>query len=168
MNLNKLMKQAQKMQEQMARTQAELEDKTVEVTAGGRQGDGSRERRRRRPLNQDRERNRRPGRHRDPGRPHPEWCPASHRQRQRDGEQRDDKNHRRHARPQRARDVRLGPDSGVRVASRSQSHGSASLPRGPRPALVTLENADLIDTKVRHLFRQSLEIFPLLHVRMSI
>jgi DNA-binding YbaB/EbfC family protein len=35
MNLNKLMKQAQKMQEQMARTQAELEDKTVEVTAGG-------------------------------------------------------------------------------------------------------------------------------------
>ena len=35
MNLNKLMKQAQKMQEQMARTQAELEEKTVEVTAGG-------------------------------------------------------------------------------------------------------------------------------------
>ena len=35
MNLNKLMKQAQKMQEQMARTQAELEDKTVEVSAGG-------------------------------------------------------------------------------------------------------------------------------------
>ena len=35
MNLNKLMKQAQKMQEQMARTQAELEDKKVEVTAGG-------------------------------------------------------------------------------------------------------------------------------------
>ncbi len=35
MNLNKLMKQAQKMQEQMAKTQAELEDKTVEVTAGG-------------------------------------------------------------------------------------------------------------------------------------
>jgi DNA-binding YbaB/EbfC family protein len=29
------MKQAQKMQEQMARTQAELEQKTVEVTAGG-------------------------------------------------------------------------------------------------------------------------------------
>jgi DNA-binding YbaB/EbfC family protein len=35
MNLNKLMKQAQKMQEQMAKTQAELEEKTVEVTAGG-------------------------------------------------------------------------------------------------------------------------------------
>jgi len=35
MNLNKLMKQAQKMQEQMAKTQAELEDKTVEVSAGG-------------------------------------------------------------------------------------------------------------------------------------
>ena len=37
MNLNKLMKQAQKMQEQMAKTQAELESKTVEViTAGGK------------------------------------------------------------------------------------------------------------------------------------
>jgi DNA-binding YbaB/EbfC family protein len=35
MNLNKLMKQAQKMQEQMAKTQADLEEKTVEVTAGG-------------------------------------------------------------------------------------------------------------------------------------
>ena len=35
MNLNKLMKQAQKMQEQMAKTQAELEEKTVEVNAGG-------------------------------------------------------------------------------------------------------------------------------------
>ncbi len=35
MNLNKLMKQAQKMQEQMTRTQAELEEKTVEVSAGG-------------------------------------------------------------------------------------------------------------------------------------
>lgn len=35
MNLNKLMKQAQKMQEEMARTQAELADKTVEVSAGG-------------------------------------------------------------------------------------------------------------------------------------
>src|SRR5439155_24703600 len=35
MNLNKLMKQAQKMQEQMAKTQAELEEKTVEVQAGG-------------------------------------------------------------------------------------------------------------------------------------
>jgi len=35
MNLNKLMKQAQKMQEQMARTQAELEDRTIEVRAGG-------------------------------------------------------------------------------------------------------------------------------------
>jgi DNA-binding YbaB/EbfC family protein len=30
-----LMKQAQKMQEQMARTQAELEQKVVEVSAGG-------------------------------------------------------------------------------------------------------------------------------------
>jgi len=36
MNLNKLMKQAQKMQEQMAKTQSELEDKTVEVKAGGK------------------------------------------------------------------------------------------------------------------------------------
>ena len=35
MNLNKLMKQAQKMQEQMAKTQSELEDKTVEVKAAG-------------------------------------------------------------------------------------------------------------------------------------
>jgi nucleoid-associated protein EbfC len=35
MNLNKLMKQAQKMQAQMAKTQAELEEKTVEVGAGG-------------------------------------------------------------------------------------------------------------------------------------
>jgi DNA-binding YbaB/EbfC family protein len=35
MNLNKLMKQAQKMQEQMARTQAELAEKTIEVEAGG-------------------------------------------------------------------------------------------------------------------------------------
>jgi len=35
MNLNKLMKRAQKMQEQMAKTQAELEEKTVEVSAGG-------------------------------------------------------------------------------------------------------------------------------------
>ena len=35
MNLNKLMKQAQKMQEQMAKTQAELGDKTVEVQAAG-------------------------------------------------------------------------------------------------------------------------------------
>src|ERR1700752_4574205 len=35
MNLNKLMKQAQKMQAQMAKTQAELEEKTVEVSAAG-------------------------------------------------------------------------------------------------------------------------------------
>jgi DNA-binding YbaB/EbfC family protein len=35
MNLNKLMKQAQRMQEQMAKTQAQLEKKTVEVSAGG-------------------------------------------------------------------------------------------------------------------------------------
>jgi DNA-binding YbaB/EbfC family protein len=35
MNINKLMKQAQKMQEQMAKTQAELENKTVEVSAAG-------------------------------------------------------------------------------------------------------------------------------------
>jgi DNA-binding YbaB/EbfC family protein len=35
MNLNKLMKQAQKMQEQKAQTQAELAEKTVEVEAGG-------------------------------------------------------------------------------------------------------------------------------------
>jgi nucleoid-associated protein EbfC len=35
MNLNKLMKQAQKMQEQMTKTQAELESRTVEVQAAG-------------------------------------------------------------------------------------------------------------------------------------
>ena len=35
MNLNKLMKQAQKMQEQMSKTQAELEKQTIEVSAGG-------------------------------------------------------------------------------------------------------------------------------------
>jgi DNA-binding YbaB/EbfC family protein len=35
MNLNKVMKQAQKMQEQMAKTQTELESKTVEVSSGG-------------------------------------------------------------------------------------------------------------------------------------
>ena len=35
MNLNKLMKQAQRMQEQMAKTQADLEKKTVEVSTGG-------------------------------------------------------------------------------------------------------------------------------------
>ena len=40
MNLNKLMKQAQKMQEQMAKTQAELEEKTVEVQAARRQSHG--------------------------------------------------------------------------------------------------------------------------------
>ena len=35
MNLNKLMKQAQKMQEQVAKMHADLEEKTVEVQAGG-------------------------------------------------------------------------------------------------------------------------------------
>lgn len=35
MNLNKLMKQAQQMQAQMAKAQAELEDKTVEISAAG-------------------------------------------------------------------------------------------------------------------------------------
>ena len=35
MNLNKLMKQAQKMQEQMSKAQAELEGRTVEVQAAG-------------------------------------------------------------------------------------------------------------------------------------
>ncbi|HME88011.1 MAG TPA: YbaB/EbfC family nucleoid-associated protein [Chthoniobacterales bacterium] len=35
MNLNKLMKQAQQMQAQMAKAQAELEEKTVEVTVAG-------------------------------------------------------------------------------------------------------------------------------------
>src|SRR6476620_9146921 len=35
MNLNKLMKQAQKMQENMAQAQAELAEKTVEVQAAG-------------------------------------------------------------------------------------------------------------------------------------
>src|SRR5438128_4800551 len=35
MNLNKLMKQAQKMQERMTQAQAELAEKTVEVQAAG-------------------------------------------------------------------------------------------------------------------------------------
>jgi nucleoid-associated protein EbfC len=35
MNLNKLMKQAQKMQEKMAQAQADLAEKTVEVHAAG-------------------------------------------------------------------------------------------------------------------------------------
>jgi len=35
MNINKLMKQAQQMQAQMAKMQEELEEKTVEVSAGG-------------------------------------------------------------------------------------------------------------------------------------
>ena len=35
MNLSKLMKQAQKMQEQMSKAQAQLEEKTIEVEAGG-------------------------------------------------------------------------------------------------------------------------------------
>ena len=35
MNINKMMKQAQMMQEKIAQAQAELADKTVEVTAGG-------------------------------------------------------------------------------------------------------------------------------------
>lgn len=35
MNLNKLMKQAQQMQAQMAKVQGELEEKTVEVNAAG-------------------------------------------------------------------------------------------------------------------------------------
>lgn len=35
MNLNKLMKHAQKMQERMHKAQAELEEKTVEVQAAG-------------------------------------------------------------------------------------------------------------------------------------
>ncbi len=35
MNIQKMMKQAQKMQEQLAQTQAELAEKTVEATAGG-------------------------------------------------------------------------------------------------------------------------------------
>ncbi len=34
-NMNNIMKQAQKMQRQMADTQAELEKKTLEVTSGG-------------------------------------------------------------------------------------------------------------------------------------
>jgi DNA-binding YbaB/EbfC family protein len=34
-NMNQLMKQAQKMQEKMAQTQAELDEKELEVTAGG-------------------------------------------------------------------------------------------------------------------------------------
>ena len=35
MNLNKLMKQAQQMQAQMAKAQSELEEKSVEVTVAG-------------------------------------------------------------------------------------------------------------------------------------
>ncbi len=35
MNIQKMMKQAQQMQEKLAQTQAELAEKTVEVTAGG-------------------------------------------------------------------------------------------------------------------------------------
>lgn len=35
MNINKLMKQAQQMQAQMAKMQEELEEKTIEATAGG-------------------------------------------------------------------------------------------------------------------------------------
>jgi len=35
MNLNKLMKQAQQMQAQMAKTQEELQEKTVEIEAAG-------------------------------------------------------------------------------------------------------------------------------------
>lgn len=35
MNIQKMMKQAQKMREQLAQTQAGLAEKTVEVTAGG-------------------------------------------------------------------------------------------------------------------------------------
>ncbi|HHU91679.1 MAG TPA: YbaB/EbfC family nucleoid-associated protein [Halanaerobiaceae bacterium] len=35
MNINKLMKQAQQMQAQMAKMQEELEEKTLEATAGG-------------------------------------------------------------------------------------------------------------------------------------
>ena len=35
MNMNNLMKQAQKMQRQMEKMQEELENKTIETTAGG-------------------------------------------------------------------------------------------------------------------------------------
>ncbi|NMB39210.1 MAG: YbaB/EbfC family nucleoid-associated protein, partial [Firmicutes bacterium] len=35
MNMQKMLKQAQKMQAEMAKTQEELKQKTVEVTAGG-------------------------------------------------------------------------------------------------------------------------------------
>ncbi|MEO6784541.1 MAG: YbaB/EbfC family nucleoid-associated protein [Chthoniobacteraceae bacterium] len=35
MNIQKMMKQAQKMQEEMQRTQAELAERTIETTAGG-------------------------------------------------------------------------------------------------------------------------------------
>ncbi|MGC3990902.1 MAG: YbaB/EbfC family nucleoid-associated protein [Chthoniobacteraceae bacterium] len=35
MNIQKMLKQAQKMQEQLAQTQAELAERTVEATAGG-------------------------------------------------------------------------------------------------------------------------------------
>ena len=71
MNLNKLMKQAQKMQEQMARTQAELEEKTVEVSAGGGKVKVVGERRRRRDFDQDRQGDRRSKRRGISGR---SWC----------------------------------------------------------------------------------------------
>jgi DNA-binding YbaB/EbfC family protein len=35
MNIQKMMQQAQRMQDQLAKTQADLADKTVEATAGG-------------------------------------------------------------------------------------------------------------------------------------
>ena len=47
MNINKMMKQAQKMQENLAQTQAELAEKTVEVTDRRRQADRGGQRRRR-------------------------------------------------------------------------------------------------------------------------
>ena len=55
MNLNKLMKQAQKMQEQMAKTQAELEEKTVEVSDRRGQSESGGERSGRCSFDQDRQ-----------------------------------------------------------------------------------------------------------------
>ena len=44
MNMQKMMKQVQKMQAEIARVQEELGSMTVEGTAGGRRGDGRRQR----------------------------------------------------------------------------------------------------------------------------
>ena len=54
MNLNKLMKQAQKMQEQMAKTQAELEAENCRSERGRWESESDGKRRRRHHRDQDR------------------------------------------------------------------------------------------------------------------